>query len=143
MFVDVEVFGSSGSNSPASVLDATSADPTVAEVVATTGNRITLRAKAPGRVELAVRSTLGDDAFDLDVATLAKVDLQAPGVLASDNPPSKALSGATSRFFAYLRDGSNGLLVGYGPVNITAGPRGLGDLPGRHRDRHGAHPPHR
>jgi hypothetical protein len=129
MLVDVEVFGKVGSGSPASVLDATSADPTVAEVVATTGNRVTLRAKAPGRVEVAVRSTLGDDAFDLDVATLAKVDLQAPGVLASDNPPSKALSGATSRFFAYLRDGANRTLVGYGPVAITADPAGSATFP--------------
>ncbi|HRE87882.1 MAG TPA: pilus assembly protein N-terminal domain-containing protein [Myxococcota bacterium] len=132
MLVDVEVFGpkqSGGATEEAPVLDASSADPTVADVVATQGNRVTIRAKSSGRTEITVRSTLGDDAFDLDVATLAKVDLMAPGVIAPDNPPSKALSDATARFFAHLRDGSNRSLVGYGPLTITADPPGAATFP--------------
>lgn len=132
MLVDVEVFGpkqSAGSNEAAPVIEASSADPTVADVVATQGNRVTIRAKVSGRTEITVRSTLGDDAFDLDVATLAKVDLMAPGVIAPDNPASKALSGGTARFFAHLRDGSNRSLVGYGALTITADPAGAATFP--------------
>lgn len=129
MLVDIEVFSRAGVSEPAPVLDASSSDSAVAEVVATQGNRVTLRAKSSGRTEIAVRSTLGDDAFDLDVASLAKVDLQAPGVIASDNPPSKALAGGTARFFAYLRDGSNRALVGYGPVDIQVSPPGAATFP--------------
>ena len=129
LLVDIEVFGKAGSNEPASVLDATSADPAIADVVATAGNVITVRAKVAGKVEITVRSSLGEDAFDLTVGTLSKVNLEPPGVLASDSPPSKALSGGTARFFAYLRDGSNRSLVGYGPLTITATPAGSATFP--------------
>lgn len=106
------------------VIDASSDDPTVVDVVATAGNVITLLAKGVGRAEIAVRSVDGEDAFDVTVVEVAKFDLSHPGILVSDNPPSKGLVGGTARFIVAMKDASNKAVIGLGPVPIEVDPVG-------------------
>jgi len=106
------------------VLDARSSDSAIAEVVSTVGNVITVEGRATGAVEVSVRTSLGEDLFDLTVVTASRVDLEHPGVLVSDNPPSKAVQGGTARFILKLRGADDKLAVGFGDVAATVTPTG-------------------
>lgn len=123
VFVDPD--GGDGSDQVgAPVIDASSNDPVVIDVVATAGNEITLLAKSAGIAEISVQTTSGDDRFDVRVVDIAKVDLQHPGVLVSDNPPSKGVVGGTARFIVALKDSANNAVVGFGALQATVAPNG-------------------
>jgi hypothetical protein len=124
LFSRVEVYGVEGLDAPANVVDASSGAPEVIEVVATTGNTLTLEAKTPGSAEITVVTALGEDRFEVSADTLGKVDLKHPGLLVSDNPPSKAVVGGTVRFFASLATSSQKALVGFGALPIEVAPMG-------------------
>jgi len=128
----VEVFvdtGSSTSNTvEAPVLDASSSDAAVATVVATAGNTLTLLAHAPGTSEVRVQTTRGDDVFDVRVVAVTKIDLQHPGVLVSDNPPSKGIVGGTARFIVALKSAAGESAVGFGQLDVTVAPTGACQL---------------
>lgn len=123
----VEVFvdpdgGSTSDQTPAPVIDANSNDEAVVDVVATAGNKLTLLAKSAGVAEIRVETASGTDAFDVRVVDVARIDLQHPGVLVSDNPPSKGIVGGTARFIVALKDGGNDPVVGFGALPATVTP---------------------
>jgi len=121
VFVDPEGGGTSDQVA-APVIDANSSDEAVVDVVATTGNTITLLAKSAGLAEVTVQTASGSDAFDVRVVDVARVDLQHPGVLVSDNPPSRGIVGGTARFLVALKDGGNDPVVGFGALPVTVTP---------------------
>ncbi len=122
LFATIEVYGLEGTSQPASVVNATSSADDVAEVVATTGNTLTIKARSSGVAEIQVETALGEDVFEINTAALGKVDLSHPGVLVSDNPPSKAIVGGSARFFVKLKDQDNNNLVGFGAMPIEFEP---------------------
>ncbi|MBL8786893.1 MAG: hypothetical protein JNJ59_18455 [Deltaproteobacteria bacterium] len=119
----IEVLAKSNDASVA-VIDAASSDPEIAEVVATAGNIITIEGRTAGAVEVSVRTALGEDLFDLTVVNATRIDLEHPGVLVSDNPPSKAVQGGTARFILKLRSADDKVAVGFGDVAATVAPTG-------------------
>ncbi len=123
--VGVLVYASESDKSPVSVIDASAATPTIAEVRSTAGNLITIEALEAGTTEIGVTVAEGDDAFDVTVKELAKVDLEYPGrLLVSDNPKSLGLQGGTARFITTLKDAANQNLIGYGDLPVTVAPQG-------------------
>ncbi len=122
LFATVEVYGPEGVSQPANVVNATSSASDIAEVVATTGNTLTIEARASGVADITVETALGEDIFEITTGALGKVDLSHPGVLVSDNPASKAVAGGSARFFAVLKDSANGALVGFGSLPIEVSP---------------------
>lgn len=123
VFVDSDGGGGSAQVA-ANVIDASSSDASVINVVATAGNVITLESKAPGTAEIRVQSVRGDDAFDVRVVDVGTVDLSHPGVLVSDNPPSHGIVGGTARFIVKLEDPSGNAAVGFGEIGATVAPMG-------------------
>ncbi len=124
---NVEVFvdpdGSGGSDQEAaSVIDASSSNAAAVTVVATQGNVVTLLAHDPGNAEITVETVRGTDVFDVAVVAVAKVDLSHPGVIASDNPPSKGIVGGTARFIVSLKSSSNQAAIGIGQIAAVAEP---------------------
>lgn len=115
-------------STPVSVVDATSSNPAVIEVNSTAGNLITLVGVAAGTAEITVQTVDGEDAFDVSVDTIAKVDLNLPGTIAPDNPPSKGLQGGTARFAMSLKNAAGKDLIGYGEVPVTVAPDGAATL---------------
>lgn len=122
--VEVRIDPAGAAERNSNVIDASSDDPAVVDVVATAGNVITLLAKRAGRAEIAVRSVDGEDAFDVSVVEVTKFDLSHPGILVSDNPPSKGLVGGTARFIVQMKDAANKTAIGLGPVPVTVDPVG-------------------
>lgn len=122
--VGVRVYAAEKDTTPVPVLDAESADPRIAEVRGTAGNLITLEALAVGTVEIGVAVAAGEDAFDVTVKELSKVDLAYPGFLVPDNPKSLGVQGGTARFGTTLKDAAGAVLVGYGDVPVIIAPSG-------------------
>lgn len=122
--VNVEVFvgSSASSQETASVIDATSSNAAAVTVVATQGNVVTLLAHDPGTAEVTVETVRGTDRFDVTVVAVAKVDLSHPGVIASDNPPSKGIVGGTARFIVSLKSSSNQAAIGIGQIMAVPEP---------------------
>ena len=50
------------------------------------------------------------------------VDLSAPGVIVSDNPPSKGVVGGTARFIVSFKDAANKSAIGVGDVPVEVAP---------------------
>lgn len=127
VFIDPDGSGTSA-ELEAPVIDASSSEAAVVTVVQTTGNTLTLLAKAAGSSEIRVQTTRGDDVFDVRVVDVAKVDLSHPGVLVSDNPPSKGIVGGTARFIVALKTSGNEAAVGFGQLSATITPTGAAQL---------------
>jgi len=108
----------------APVIDAASSDASIVAVVATTGNTLTLLAKAAGSAEIRVQTSRGEDVFDARVVDVAKIDISHPGVLVSDSPPSKGMVGGTARFIIALKTSGNQPAVGFGQFEVTVAPLG-------------------
>ncbi len=124
---NVEVFvdpdGNGGSpEQAATVIDASSSNAAAITVVATQSNVITLLAHDPGTASITVETVRGTDVFDVTVVAVAKVDISHPGVIASDNPPSKGIVGGTARFIVSLKTSSNQAAVGIGQLAAVSDP---------------------
>ncbi len=125
---DILCFGDDGASDPASVSQVTSTNTAVASVTTAGGNKIHLEAHAAGTTEIAVVTSRGEDAFDLTVVDLAKLDVAAPGALVPDSPASKGMVGGAARFFVTLRGANDRLAIGYGTLPITIAPAGAGTV---------------
>jgi len=121
--VGVRVYASEDDKTAVSVIDAGSANASIAEVRSTLGNLITLDAIAAGTAEIQVTVAAGEDAFDVTVDELAKVDLNYPGrLLVPDSPTPLGIQGGTARFIMTLKNASDKNLVGFGAVPVTVAP---------------------
>ena len=125
---DIRCFGENGASEPATASQATSSSPSVASVTTAGGNKLHLEAHAAGTTEIAVVTSLGEDAFDLTVVDLAKLDVSAPGALVPDSPASKGMVGGAARFFVTLRGANDRIAIGYGTLPITITPTEAGTV---------------
>ncbi|MFO0751278.1 MAG: hypothetical protein U1F43_37260 [Myxococcota bacterium] len=126
--VGVHVWKSESDKTAVSVVNAESGNPSVANITSTAGNLITIEALSVGTAEITVTTADGDDAFDVTVAALGKVDLEYPGAIVSDSPKSAGVVGGTARFLMSLKDADNKVLIGYGDVPVAISPTGAATL---------------